>query len=164
MVQSKNGLVPPPPQRAYEIQYGRLVVATDESPVALMLDIVSLWEGDVRCVYEVRGDTDNFRAESCAITTSFLRTITERFQEMLESDPRHNFTVTCENGSSVTLDEHNFLIVRGDLSSVESLLLGDGFCEARINYPTPHVHTIFPEFDEQERELISALNGGETPL
>ena len=161
-VHSDGGLVPFPPQQSFEIQASggirRLVVTTKGSPLELMCDIVADLGGALSCTYELRGDVEASSVTCSTVPFLLLRELTARFQDLLESDPRHNFIVSCGSESSVTLDEHNFLIVRGEVDAVKRFLQSQSYEEAMVNYPTPHVHTIYPEFDDQERDLIAFLS------
>jgi hypothetical protein len=87
--------------------------------------------------------------------------ITDGASEYLESDPRHNFSLrSTDSELTVVLDEHNFLLVYGDLPRTAAQLEGLGFSRGTVALPTPHVHKELPSLDlvaAEFRRLLEAL-------
>lgn len=156
-VQSPEGLIPFPPQRVFQVEGSITVVATDGSPLALMKEVIALMDGPFVLVYENQGEGEEIRCSSRAICLQDAVRFLEEHEDFLVSDPRHTMTASAQGGGNVTLDEHNFLVIREFSPKVQAMLASRGIHEGRLSYPTPHVHRIYPEFDEAEHAIIDHL-------
>ncbi len=161
-VPSDDGLVPLASERAFERQRVegrvRLAIATDANWTSLMRDIAFRQGDKFACRYEER--EIDLRIDTRPLDTQEVTSLTDEAAEFLESDPRHNFSLRSADGKlTVVLDEHNFLLVYGDLEGTAVYLSGIGFAEGTVALPTPHVHKDLPELDATAAKFRQLLQG-----
>lgn len=162
-----DGLVPMQVPVGYQTQTiegeEQILVSVNDGWLECLLSLISHSGQKYQCVYEVRAgneDGSDLKVTSKLVSMNSIADVfrDEIYGEFLEADPRHNFTIrNVETENQVTLDEHNFLICRGDVQGFIAEVQAIGLSEKVIELPTPHVHQFHDKFDDVEPLFIQAL-------
>lgn len=112
-----------------------------------------------------RGEGLPGRYQSPAVEATQLREFLEQFSQYLSSDARFDIWAYSP-GANATLvwDRHNRIFAYGPLARYKFVLESLGFCEGRVEVPTPHAHNYHAEFDKQAARVLEAFEWHHTPL
>jgi len=148
----------------------RLIIAPSANHVSLIFDLARCWQIDEYWLLYVlltgHEGRDRGRYESPALSSSDeLKDFLTRFGPFLEQDGRHALWIGSSAGEgTLVYDQHDVIFAYGPTHAYREVLARRGFAEHDFQYPDPHVHCYYAEFDAVEDELFALWEWEQFPL
>jgi hypothetical protein len=86
------------------------------------------------------------------------------YRTFLESDGRHHLWLANPAAGCIVYDRHEVLYAYGPIASYVAVLEEHGLAEGVVDIPAPHWHAYHPEYDDDERTLLTRWAWVEKPL
>jgi hypothetical protein len=178
-VNFKFGWNPEEPQRfeypnvwSREIITGseRLVIAPSNDHVSLMIELLGIMDEPFGFLYVLvvpRGQGVAARYQSAEpVARQDALEFLSRFKQFFEGDGRHHIWLKSVSSSDqLVYDKHNVIYAYGQLPAFEDILNRRGMERVdKVSFLFPHIHNYNPEFDEDERKLLSYWEWKQFPL
>lgn len=146
----------------------RLKVGGAHDPGALFRMMVVPMEGPYVATYVLhtpRTDARPGRYRSPPMTLGELRIFFERFQSFLAEDGRHDFIIEAPKEQTVVAwDRHDILTIEGNLDHALEVLETLDFTRGELTVPAPHRHMIDETRNQEETDLLTAVDWRWTDL
>lgn len=149
----------------YEIQqfekFARLSIAPSEDQIELILTLIEQIQEPFGILYLLivpRADENKEgRYQSPNPISKYeLKEFIRSFKNYLEMDGRHTIWIqSLGSNNLIVYDKHNIVYAYGDLDKYRKNLETMNFTENKVEIPVPHAHHYHPEFDEDERKIMS---------
>lgn len=140
----------------------RLRIGGAHDPGALFRMLVVPMTGPFVATYVLhtpRTDARPGRYRSPSMTLGELRIFFERFQPFLNEDGRHDFLIEApQEPSVVTWDRHDIITVEGNPDHAIEVLGTLDFQRGELTVPTPHRHMIDETRNQEETDLLTAVD------
>ena len=149
--------------------WSRLHIATSDSRVGLMMELVNEWSPPFFVLYEhivPRTDHPAGRYQSPLIKNlPELKVFLSHYKDLFEGDGRQNIWVAAPNENRrIIYDRHKILYLYGDDQRVANHLKEWGFEQEQIEIPVPHSHHYNVENDTIVIDLMSYWDWSYSPL
>jgi hypothetical protein len=148
----------------------RLVIAPSSDHVSLMIELSSVMNDPFGILYVLvvprgYGDAARYQSSEPVVRQSAIAFLT-RFEKFFEGDGRHHlWLASISNSDQLVYDKHNVIYAYGNLPVFEELLDRRGMeMVDEVRFPSPHIHNYYPEFDEEERNLLRYWEWKQLPL
>jgi len=148
----------------------RLIIAPAADHVEVMRRLTGAMRGPFGLLYVLvvlRGPHEAARYQSPApLNSAQLDDFLAEFGDLLENDARHHFWISSiDNSGLLVYDNHNVVYAYGPLDAFEKILLSNGLARSEnVTFPSPHVHSYNPEYDERVGQLLQHWSWIRFPL
>ena len=147
----------------------RLRIGLDDAQDACVRELWSGLVGPFQMLYVLhttRTGADLGRYESPELAATEVDEFLLRFGPYLAQDSRHDFWLRShDDDATIVLDRHNIIYAYGPLAAFEAALLRIGVASRELPIiPDPHVHYFNHEWDDAERDVLTALRWIKKPL
>jgi hypothetical protein len=144
---------------------GRMVATIGDGAVAFLEQTVNLLNEPLNLLYVLIEDDQKAGIyEAFGVPKTQALEVLREFRDFLEDDARHDFAVSDATGQGVMYDQHQRLMLAGDLATFEPLLTEERFFPGDVTLPWPHAHLFHPEFDTTLEKWLARLPWQFTPM
>lgn len=112
-----------------------------------------------------RGEAEPGRYQSPEVSREELSAFLARFSSYLKADARFDlWAYSPGEDATVVWDRHNQMFAYGPTARSAEVLASMGFHMGKVGIPVPHSHHYRSEFDDQARQVMTALEWIHSPL
>lgn len=112
-----------------------------------------------------RGEGEPGRYQSGQLSRDTVTEFLDRFGNLLHADARHDFWLHSSlDRATIVWDRHNLIHAYGPTDAYARTLAELGFTMGEPTIPFPHMHSYRPEFDDDARAVLEALEWHYAPL
>jgi hypothetical protein len=151
----------------------RLILAPRSGEIDALLRLVEIVPEPIHLLYVLivprEPDYQPGRYQSPdPVTREEAKTFLLEFRDFLEQDGRHNLWLRSATSSAMLVfDRHKLIYAYGPLDEFQRIAEGLALTEvpsSSIRLPSPHSHHYHPQFDPDEKRMMSLWSWHQTPL
>lgn len=153
--------------RESNIGFERLRIGLADKHVEFMLNMVEILLPDFYLLYVLHAPHmhEAARYQSPPLQREDVQSFLAHFHEFLTEDARHDLWLFSKaDNATLVWDRHDLLYAYGPLQQFERVLQTWGVAKGDPQVPVPHSHPYYPEYDEQEKEVVGCFDWIVSPL
>lgn len=147
---------------------GRLAIATDGDPLALLLDLTAAWTGPFKVLLvlaDAAGDYVPGRYESDWLDRAQMESFFRSHAVVLAGSGSHGVWLASPvEERQIVWDRHEILYAHGALDEVEAALRARGFRQGEVATPAAHAHDSPPELAGATERMLAERGWHRWPL